>query len=421
LVDDDPIAVRIYRDGLARRGFEVSTATDGLAALKALRTSNPQVVVLDLMMPKLSGVEVLKFIRSQPELQSLPVIVLSNAYMDSLAKDASRMEVQKALLKIKCNADSLAAAIREVLEGRPDSGEIDQLLAAPSDPPAVKAPPLKPAAPAPPRREPLPPAAAVPPPHMDQSPAPLTPAGLDTKEVARQELALCSERFSRQLRECLELFSKAHEPLERKLRLEDLYRKVHFLTGLAALADYSALAQMASAFEALVFGLMDKLPEPQPSMELTTAQGVAFLQELLQRPAVLPAGPQNTPTILVVDDDRLTTRMVVTALRNAQLQARGTESPELALQWMKERPYDLVLLDVEMPGMNGFELCQRLRALPGYDKTPVIYVTFHSDFETHSKSQLSGGNDLISKPIVSMELAVKAVMHLLKSRLAKAD
>jgi len=411
--------MRIYRDGLARRGFAVTTAADGLLALKELRTSPPEVVVLDLMMPKLSGVEVLKFVRSQPELQSLPVIVLSNAYMDSLAKDASRMDVQKALLKIKCNADSLAAAIREVLAGRSVSGGIDQLLAVPSDPPPPKTAPVKVAPPVPRVREPLPPAAAVPPPHMDQSPAPLTPAGLDTKEVARQELGVCSQRIGRQLRECLDLFTQAREPLERRLRLEDLYRKVHFLTGLAALADYPGLAQMASAFEAMVFGLMDKLPQPQPSMELTTAQAVAFLQQLLQQPAALPAGIHHTPAILVVDDDRLSARLVVTALRNAQLQARGTESPELALQWLKEKSYDLVLLDIEMPGMNGFEVCQRIRQLPGYDKTPVIYVTFHSDFETHSKSELSGGNDLISKPIVPTELAVKALMHLLKSRLAK--
>jgi CheY-like chemotaxis protein len=89
----------------------------------------------------------------------------------------------------------------------------------------------------------------------------------------------------------------------------------------------------------------------------------------------------------------------------------------VGLQWLKERRFDLVLLDIEMAGMDGFELCRRLRTLPGYQKTPVIYVTSHSDFENRAKSVLSGGDDLISKPVFPMELAVKAVTLLLKRRI----
>jgi CheY-like chemotaxis protein len=81
--------------------------------------------------------------------------------------------------------------------------------------------------------------------------------------------------------------------------------------------------------------------------------------------------------------------------------------------------FDLVLLDIEMPGMDGFELCRRLRLLPGHQKTPVIYVTSHDAFENRAKSVLSGANDLISKPVFPIELAVKAVSHLLKSALAR--
>ena len=88
------------------------------------------------------------------------------------------------------------------------------------------------------------------------------------------------------------------------------------------------------------------------------------------------------------------------------------------MQWLHEGRYDLILLDIEMPGMNGFELCNRLRALPGYRGITVIYITGDSDFESRAKSVLSGGNDLIAKPVFPMELGVKAVTHLLKSQLA---
>ncbi len=122
--------------------------------------------------------------------------------------------------------------------------------------------------------------------------------------------------------------------------------------------------------------------------------------------------------VLVVDDDALSNRLVVAALRNAQLQPRSTADPLVGLQWLRETTFDLVMLDIEMPGMNGFELCQRLRQLPGYQKTPVIYVTGHSDFESRAKSALSGGDDLIAKPVFPMELAVKAMTHLLSNQLA---
>lgn len=69
-----------------------------------------------------------------------------------------------------------------------------------------------------------------------------------------------------------------------------------------------------------------------------------------------------------------------------------------------------------MPQMTGFDLCRKLRGIPGYEKTPVIYVTSHSHFESRAKSILAGGNDLIAKPVFPIELAVKSVIHILKNR-----
>jgi CheY-like chemotaxis protein len=87
---------------------------------------------------------------------------------------------------------------------------------------------------------------------------------------------------------------------------------------------------------------------------------------------------------------------------------------------LARKHFDLVLLDIEMPQMTGFEVCRKLRMLPGYEKTPVIYVTAHSDFESRSRSIISGGNDLIAKPIFPIELAVKAVAHLIGSCRSKS-
>jgi len=70
-----------------------------------------------------------------------------------------------------------------------------------------------------------------------------------------------------------------------------------------------------------------------------------------------------------------------------------------------------------MPGMNGFELCSKLRTLPVHKKTPVVFVTSLTDFESRASSTMSGGNDLIAKPFLFMELAVKALVYTLRKRL----
>ena len=70
-----------------------------------------------------------------------------------------------------------------------------------------------------------------------------------------------------------------------------------------------------------------------------------------------------------------------------------------------------------MPGMDGFELCTRLRNLPAHRKTPVVFVTSLSDFETRTSSTMSGGNDFIAKPFLFIELAVKALIFVLRGKI----
>jgi len=70
-----------------------------------------------------------------------------------------------------------------------------------------------------------------------------------------------------------------------------------------------------------------------------------------------------------------------------------------------------------MPNMSGFELCTKIRTLPQYAKTPVVFVTGLNDLESRANSTMSGGNDFIAKPFLFIELTVKALMHVLRSRI----
>jgi CheY-like chemotaxis protein len=136
------VVVKVYGAKFEREGFRVEVATDGLAALKTLLAVKPDIVILDLMMPKLNGVDVLKYIRSTPELQQTPVIILSNAHMTSLAQEAAAIGAEKALLKSSCTPGQLIEVINGLLSGAAAESDSAERLAAPAKPPAK--PPTKP-------------------------------------------------------------------------------------------------------------------------------------------------------------------------------------------------------------------------------------------------------------------------------------
>jgi CheY-like chemotaxis protein len=404
LVDDDALVLRMYRSGLCRLGFEVDTAGDVLQAIKCLREHKPDLVVLDLMMPKLTGVDFLRYLRDQTDLASVPVVVLSNAYMHELGARAAELGVQKALLKTACSPSVLAEIYANIVEGGSRTEDPSRLLAIP-EPAALPA--AHPAV-----------SAAATGAERSQS-ASTEPESADTgfRARIRQEFLRNAPNTRLEIRKLHQDFGNAQNDAERRLRLGDLYRKIHFVTAAAGLAHCRLVALMASAFEALIFELMGKPAALTPSILRTLAATVDFLGTLLERAREAAPEAPLTGRVLVVDDDPLSNRLVAAALRNAQLEARTSERPLEALQWLQRGRYDLLLLDIEMPTMDGFELCRRVRALAGYEHTPLVYVTAHSDFEDRARSALTGGNDLIAKPVFPLELAVKAVTHLIRGRL----
>ena len=401
IIDDDEVVLRMYQSALSREGFQVEAANDGLAGVMALRSSPPDLVLLDLMMPKFTGVDVLKFMRGQPALKPVPVIILSNSFMNDMAGQAVALGVQQALLKMRCSPAQLAGLINEILSGQPGTVDASQLLALPKVEPA-----------------PTPPVAA---PEIRAEDSSQKPDHAEFVANARKDLIANTLKIRADLHELANGLSKSRNEVESDLRVNNFYRRVHFLTATAGLAHAHDVALLSSAFEALLFELMGHPALMTPSVHRTVAFTTDLLGRLLERVSSAPTQPLTTLQTLVVDDDPLSNRLVVSALRRAQLTARSTQDPLVGMQWARETHFDLVLLDIEMPGLNGLEFCKQLRVLPGYQHTPVIFVTSHGDFENRAKSILSGGNDLISKPVLPIELAVKAVTQLLKSNLEEQN
>jgi CheY-like chemotaxis protein len=115
LVEDDPVIVQVYRGALQRRGFQVEVAEDGLVAMKNILQLRPDLVVLDVMMPRVDGTYVLKFIHSRPEIKDTKVIVLSNASIADAGSPVLAQNPDAVFLKSQCTPTMLAAKINELL------------------------------------------------------------------------------------------------------------------------------------------------------------------------------------------------------------------------------------------------------------------------------------------------------------------
>jgi CheY-like chemotaxis protein len=200
-------------------------------------------------------------------------------------------------------------------------------------------------------------------------------------------------------------------------QIYELYRRLHALTGNAGIAGLIQISKMSDAVEALLKELYEKPKNINSSTLRSVAASVDFLGFLFDR-GIAPER-QEIPSgdILVVDDEPISRRAVVYALEKAHLQSISVEDPNAALKLLREEHFDLVFLDVDMPGMTGYELCAKLRALPLHKKTPVVFVTALSGFDSRTSSLMAGGNDFIAKPFLFIELTVKALIHVLRARL----
>jgi CheY-like chemotaxis protein len=113
--EDDAVTLTAYKNRLEQAGYRVNTAADGLEALKLLHQSVPDLLLLDLLLPKFTGEEVLKYVSRNPALNRMPVIVLSsNSILDEASADLMG-KAEKHLLKHTCTFPMLLAAIQELL------------------------------------------------------------------------------------------------------------------------------------------------------------------------------------------------------------------------------------------------------------------------------------------------------------------
>lgn len=390
IVEDDTLMARVYVDKFRSVGFDIDLAMDGATAIHRLTSTRPDIVLLDLMLGDVSGVEVLKFARGQESTRDMPILVLSNAFMGDLIQAAWKAGANKCLAKSSCSPNKLIEEARVLLASLPTKPP-------PGTPSAIAAPPH--AAPAP---------VTLPPPTGDER----------VQESLRRELVEMIRQRLGEARQALHDWVKSHEGVESE-HFKRLYAASHSLAN-AGLAGFSRLAHLSGALEALLKEFLANPRKVNVSSIRTITQAIELTPALFRHSDTPQQEVFATPMIMIVDDDPISRETISAALAKANLRALRLADPTLALTLAEENRFDLIFLDVDMPELSGFQLCEKIHAHEANLTTPIVFVTALSDFETRSHSSESGGVDFIAKPVWLNELALKSIFHLLRGRILAA-
>jgi PAS domain S-box-containing protein len=369
IVEDDPKFAKIVRDYAHKKHFKCLVAGDGESALALSKAHCPAAIILDLKLPGLSGWEVLDALKDDPDMRHIPVHIMSvddedlSAYqrgaMGFLTKPVSQNALEGAFGKIEAFISSkirslllveddaaLRLSVRKLLEGSDititeaanGQAALKQLAAQPFD-------------------------CMI----LDLSLPDISGFDLLNRLDSDESLPKCPVIVytGRELspEENLELLKYADSVIVKGVKSPE------------RLLDETAL---------FLHRVVADMPEDQQRT----------IRKLHNREAVLQ-GKQ----ILIVDDDARNAFALSKLINEKGVKMHIAASAAKALEMLERIEVSLILTDIMMPGMDGYELIKTLRQLPRYHKTPIIALTAKAMKGDREKCLEAGANDYLSKPI----------------------
>ena len=158
---------------------------------------------------------------------------------------------------------------------------------------------------------------------------------------------------------------------------------------------FPSAAALAASFEAL-----ERMQEPWVPAAATPPTAVRVKTAVRRRSAILPArAPEGRSSVLVVDDDEQVRDFVCAALRRSGFEAVSSPSGEDALTLLETRTVDLVLIDVQMPGVDGFDTVRVLKSKPAHARIPVLFMSGFPEKNRVLFASQTGAVDFLTKPL----------------------
>lgn len=361
LIDDDNLVGFVYSRKLREAGYDVRVEADGKGAQKAFSEFLADLLIIDIGLPDVNGLEILRAVRETPGYRDVPVIVLSNSLLEDAIQEAFSLGATEVLDKANCSPPQMIELVGALIADRP--------LASPK----ANSLPL---------------------------------------EGMKQAFWDFIPGTAKNLSEAMKKITRSGGD---KNTLLPLYNLLHPVAGYAGVAGYSRISRLAEATEALIRSLYETNAEVSASACRTLTQSIDVMTGFFDGKISHDSERAFFPTVLLVEDDKVASRLAIKLLERVRINSLAVDSAEKACDLLEDNSFSLFILDGELPGMSGDEFCRVVRSHVDHAAVPVVFVTSLTGFEFRTQSVLAGGNDLIGKPYNPMELAVKVLTQILLS------
>ena len=418
----------------------------GRAAITPYTNTSRTPSVLSLTIPQMDAVSLVSKMRAQKQFTKLPICVLADSKTVDRADDALASGANEAFLKDETGAiNSVIAAInglvmpslaRRSRSSEPAMVPRSALASVPagrgvpvaaSVPASVSAPPPVPiangvsnsrsaTAPSSSRvqtlgeietaydrasaqtaynRAPVQP-------RYDRAPIPEEPEELDSGAVFSSASSHFLDGYGRRahsLRQDFIRFRTAGEG-DRPEHLNAMLNELSTLNVDANASGLTGLSLYLTVIESRVRQLLQSQSPPNPSSLSGLATAVDTLAALNNHVQELLPLNNYDPLALVVDDDPVSRKTLSLGLEKSKIKTTAVDNPDAALLEAESKPFELIFLDVDLPKMNGFALCARIRIIPTHRKTPILFVTSLSDIKSRASSRVAVETISSASPLI---------------------
>jgi CheY-like chemotaxis protein/signal transduction histidine kinase len=382
IADDDIAVLEFLKEFLGNKGYVIETADNGKKALEMVAVSPPQLLILDLLMPDIDGFSVLDQLRNSPETQDLPVIILT-------AKDLTENDFRhlttsfKTIRKDKLNKENFLYQVKVALEGydRTTLGldtppTSNQILVVDDNDIA-----------------------------SEQIAAALMDSGFDVvvAKDGQQGLAHVQQNIPAGI--VLDLMMPKIDGFQ---VLEQIRSKPQTATlpVLILTAKELTTAERGRLTHNNVQQLIQKGTADREQLVSSVKRMLSHAKETLVKPLseTIEANPRS---ILLVEDNPDNQLTISAILEDVDAELIVAEDGEEGVKVATEKIPNLILMDIQLPVMNGIEAIKILKDNPATNKIPIIVVTARAMKGNKENVLAAGANDYVSKPINPAELQEK--------------